>query len=403
MTHRLTWLAVALLCVTAVAGMVLLWPRGETLVRPVDTVAQTSELLDATLIAVERLPADEGLGLMPGAVEVDMVARIAGTGEEVAFTNTDETGDLFEVGQRVRLARVTGAGIGATYYVADFQRDRPLILLSAMFILAVIGFGRLQGVRALIGLAASVAIIIGFIVPAILTGGPPVLVAVVGALVVMVITLYLSHGVSPKTSAAVLGTAGALLLTAILAELFVDLAMLTGFTSEEARMAAFEVSGLSLEGLLLAGIVVGGLGVLDDVTISQASTVFELHRAAPDAGFRRLLGGALNVGRDHIAATINTLFLAYAGAALPLLILFSLSSQSITTTLTSEIVAVEIVRTLVGSIGLIAAVPLTTALAAALARRDSEGGAGARRAAARRGTQGLSAEEEAWLQRLREV
>jgi uncharacterized membrane protein len=186
-------------------------------------------------------------------------------------------------------------------------------------------------------------------------------------------------------------------------------------------MAAFEVSGLSLQGLLLAGVIVGGLGVLDDVTISQASTVFELRRAAPGAGFGKLMASALNVGRDHISATINTLFLAYAGAALPLLILFTLSDQPVTTVVTSEIVAVEIVRALVGSIGLIAAVPLTTALAAALARSDHAGGRtaerpderrneradertnerGRRRRRRRRGE--LDEDEEAWLRRLREV
>jgi uncharacterized membrane protein len=146
----------------------------------------------------------------------------------------------------------------------------------------------------------------------------------------------------------------------------VSLANLTGFTSEEARLANLEVGGLSLRGLLLAGIIIGGLGVLDDVTMSQSSTVFELHRANPRATFGELLRGGLNVGRDHIAATVNTLFLAYAGAALPLLILFVTADAGLGTVVTAEIVAVEVVRTLVGSVGLVAAVPLTTALAAAV-------------------------------------
>jgi uncharacterized membrane protein len=219
-------------------------------------------------------------------------------------------------------------------------------------------------------------VIVGFIVPAILGGRSPLTVALVGAVAIMIITLYLSHGYSPKTTAAVVGTAGALAITGLLAVIFVAAAQLTGFTSEEARLANLEVGGLSLRGLLLAGIIIGGLGVLDDVTMSQSSTVFELRRANPAAGFGDLLRGGLNVGRDHIAATVNTLFLAYAGAALPLLILFVVGIDPLPTVLTSEIVAVEIVRTLVGSIGLIAAVPLTTALAAAMAVQGVDPGPG---------------------------
>jgi hypothetical protein len=162
----------------------------------------------------------------------------------------------------------------------------------------------------------------------------------------------------------VVGTALALGLTALLAIAFVAAASLTGLASEEALSANFAVGGLSLRGLLLAGIIIGGLGVLDDVTMSQASLVAELHQANPTAGFAALVGGALRVGRDHIAATVNTLFLAYAGAALPLLILFVTGQDSLGTVATTEIVAVEMVRALCGSVGLIAAVPLTTVLAA---------------------------------------
>jgi YibE/F-like protein len=150
---------------------------------------------------------------------------------------------------------------------------------------------------------------------------------------------------------------------------------LTGLASEDALNASFAVGGLSLRGLLLAGIILGGLGVLDDVTVSQASLVFELRRADPEAGFGELVAGALAVGRDHVAATVNTLFLAYVGASLPLLVLFVTSGDSFGTVATAEAVAVEVVRTLCGSIGLIAAVPLTTVLAAALAPPEPEAAA----------------------------
>jgi hypothetical protein len=188
---------------------------------------------------------------------------------------------------------------------------------------------------------------------------------------IMLISLYLSHGTGPKTTAAVVGTALALGLTALLAIGFVAAASLTGLASEEALSANFAVGGLSLRGLLLAGIIIGGLGVLDDVTMSQASLVAELHHANPAAGFAALVGSALRVGRDHIAATVNTLFLAYAGAALPLLILFVTGQDSLGTVATTEIVAVEVVRALCGSVGLIAAVPLTTVLAALVATEET--------------------------------
>jgi hypothetical protein len=191
---------------------------------------------------------------------------------------------------------------------------------------------------------------------------------------IMLASLYLSHGVGRKTTAAVVGTALALALTVALTAGFVAATSLTGLASEEAQSASFQVGGLSLRGLLLAAIIIGGLGVLDDVTVSQASLVFELRRADPAASFGQLVTSALRVGRDHIAATVNTLFLAYAGASLPLLVLFSTGGAGFGEVATAEVAAVEVVRTLCGSVGLIAAVPLTTLLAAALAVPEAEGG-----------------------------
>jgi hypothetical protein len=187
---------------------------------------------------------------------------------------------------------------------------------------------------------------------------------------IMLAALYLSHGPGPKTTAAVAGTALALGLTAAISAVFVELTSLTGLASEEAQNANFELGGVSMRGLLLAGVIIGGLGVLDDVTVSQASLVFELARANPATRAAELVRSALRVGRDHVAATVNTIFLAYAGAALPLLVLFFTVQQPLGTVVTSEVVAVEIVRSLCGSIGLIAAVPLTTLLASALVRAD---------------------------------
>ena len=206
-----------------------------------------------------------------------------------------------------------------------------------------------------------------FVVPAIVDGEEPLVVAVVGSMAVMLATIALAHGTGPKSLAAMLGTAVSLMLTVGLAVLFTDLAHLTGLATEEAGFLQSSGSDISLEGLLLAGMVIGALGVLDDVTISQSSTVLALHGANPSLGFRELFGRAMHVGRDHVSATVNTLVLAYVGASLPVLLIFSSGGLGFFDAANVELVAKEIVATLVGSIGLIAAVPITTALAALLA------------------------------------
>ncbi|MDP9405136.1 MAG: YibE/F family protein, partial [Actinomycetota bacterium] len=347
------------------AGMVVLWPAGERRAAPAGV--ETTALVDATLTAVTEVAGGDPAGLVPGATAVDVTARIDATGEVVRFETTDDTGATYRAGHRVRLSRIEQPGLPPTYFISDFRRGGPLAVLVALFVAAVLALGRWQGIRALLGLALTFAVIVTFMVPALLGGEEPLAVAIVGSLAIMIVTLYLAHGFAPKTTAAVVGTTLALVITGLLAVAFVGAANLTGFTSEEARLANLQVGGLSLRGLLLAGIVIGGLGVLDDVTTSQASTVFALHRANPTARAGDLTRQALVVGRDHIAATVNTLFLAYAGASLPLLILFATGVDPFGTVVTSEVVAVEVVRTLVGSVGLIAAVPLTTAMAAALA------------------------------------
>jgi uncharacterized membrane protein len=195
-------------------------------------------------------------------------------------------------------------------------------------------------------------------------------VAVVGSAAIMFAALYLAHGINARTTTAVLGTVGALFVTGVLAWIFVAGTHLTGLASEESGLLAASLSGVSLRGLLLGGIVIGSLGVLDDVTVTQASAVWELHQANPALGFQRLYAAGIRIGRDHIASTVNTLVMAYAGASLPLLVLFTLANRNLGDVLSGEIVAQEIVRTLVGSVGLVAAVPITTALAAFVADRS---------------------------------
>ena len=181
--------------------------------------------------------------------------------------------------------------------------------------------------------------------------------------------LYLAHGVSARTTTAVLGTLCSLAVVGILSALFVDLTRLTGLADEEATFVQVFAAQVDLRGLLLGGFVIGALGVLDDVTVTQVSAVWELKRADPGSGFGDLYGAALRIGRDHIASTVNTLVLAYVGASLPLLVVYQLAGSGLRDVLTNEVVAQEVVRTLVGSIGLVAAVPITTALAAVTCSR----------------------------------
>lgn len=373
--HRFLVGLVVLLALGTTASMALLANRDVPL--PAEVV-ETGDLLDGTILEVVEVPigaAEAEAGLVPpGATDVELTVRLDDTGEVVQLPRVlDDTGDTFQAGQRVRVEASEVDGT-VTYSIVDFQRSGPLLWLAGLFVVAVLAFGRWQGLRALVGLALTAVVVVTFLIPSILAGENPVPVALTASLAIMILTLYLAHGASPKTTAAVVGTSLALLLTGLLAAVFVEATTITGFSSEEARLANLTAGGINLRGLLLAGILLGGLGVLDDVTVSQSSLVFELANADRSLRFAGLVRSALRVGRDHVAATVNTLFLAYAGASLPLLILFATGVDPVTTVLTREVVAIEVVRTLVGSLGLIAAVPLTTALAAALAIAERDEG-----------------------------
>jgi uncharacterized membrane protein len=276
----------------------------------------------------------------------------------------------FEEGQLVLLGYNPDAEATQQYQFADFERRPVLWVVGLVFAAAVVGLGRLRGLAALAGLVASVAILLWFIVPAIIEGRNPVLVASVGAGAIAFIALYLAHGFTQLTHVAVLGTFAALLVTIVGSAIAVAAAGFTGFSAEDSFILSF-VGNIDVRGLVLAGIVLGAVGALDDVTVTQASAVWEVRRANPALDRRDLYAAGIRVGRDHVASTVNTLLLAYAGASMPLLLRFALSNQPGGIVLNSEIVAVEVIRTLVGSIGLVSAVPITTWLAATVAARLS--------------------------------
>ncbi|MFJ8466400.1 YibE/F family protein [Streptomyces swartbergensis] len=293
----------------------------------------------------------------------------------------DQSRQLRE-GQEVVVAYEPSAPRDLQYSVTDINRRLPMALLAGIFALAVVVVGRLRGVMALVALAISFLVLNLFILPAILQGSNPLLVAVVGASAIMLIALYLCHGLSARTSVAVLGTLISLLLIGVLGSLFIGWAALTGNTDDNTGLIHGLYPTIDMSGLLLAGVIIGSLGVLDDVTVTQTSAVWELHEANPSMGWRGLYRAGIRIGRDHIASVVNTLVLAYAGAALPLLLLFSIAQSSVGTVANSELVAEEIVRTLIGSIGLVASVPVTTALAALVVSADRPGAQPAVEAAA---------------------
>jgi uncharacterized membrane protein len=362
--------AVALFAVATAIGLALLWPRGEIPAR--GEAGPPPQLEPAEVTSVRSAPCQN-----PVATRcAEIVVRLTGgpdDGEEVELHVGDAGDEVPEVGDKVRLFHLEVPPGFETdqpeYSLADYERKAPMLWLALAFALLVVVTGRWRGLSSLLGLGLSLSIVLFFVVPAILHGESPLVVALVGSFAIMLTTIALAHGLGPKSLAACVGTGLSLLLTTGLAAFAVDLAHLSGFASEEATMLQFDVVGLSIQGLLVAGMVIGALGVLDDVTVSQASTVMALQRANPHQGFGRLFRGGISVGRDHIAATVNTLVLAYAGAALPVLLVFSVGRVPFETAVNSEAVAEEIVAMLVGSIGLIAAVPLTTALAALAAGR----------------------------------
>jgi len=305
------------------------------------------------------------VALLDGEEAGTTVEAIVQDGSAALPGSTDR--EPYQVGDEVVVTRFTGPAGG--FAVISEPWRLPLLGVGAgLFAAAVIVVGGLRGLRSLIALGLTLAVLIRIVVPLLLRGLDPVLLAVGAGAAVTVATLLLTEGATRVTAAASIGTFAALVLTAVLAALFTAAAEFTALQGSEEIGFLIPLVGerIDLQGILLAATVFGALGVLDDVTVTQAATVEQLHTAAPSASRGAVINRAMRVGRSHIAATVNTLVLAYLGAGLPLLLLFSLSSQAPATLINSEIVAVEVIRALVGSIGIVAAVPLTTLMAALL-------------------------------------
>lgn len=270
-------------------------------------------------------------------------------------------------GDHIRITRQVDQAGTTSYTFYDYERTWPLTALAAAFAVVIVAVARWRGLRALVGIMIAFGVLVIFLLPALRDGAPAIPVALVGSAAILYAVIYLAHGVSLRTSAALLGTLTSLLLAAVLSWAAIEMAHLTGLSEDRNNEVAAYLDQVSITGLLLAGFIIGSLGVLNDVTVTQASTVFEL--AELEGSSRRLIFvSAMRVGRDHIASTVYTLVLAYAGSALPLLLLFSVANRSLGDVLVSESVAIEIARAAVGGIALALSVPLTTGIAAVLAK-----------------------------------
>ena len=354
-------LLVALIMV--VVALLVVWTLLQASPRTLEVDTETIEARVVRVIDTRQVEVGYGQTQPVQRVEIELTSGTQrGTRMEAEFSV--ENDDLMlRPGDHVLTMAIEQADGHLTLTITDLVRTLPLAILAGAFVLLAILVSGWKGVRALIGLAFSFVVLLGFVLPQIFDGRDPVLISVVGSFLLLAATLYLTQGWALKTHASLVGVFVSLVLTGLLATLVINFVRLSGFGAEEAMFLQTVNATINMRGLLLAGIIVGTLGVLDDVIVSQASAVMELADANPMLNWRGLYRRAMNIGHDHIAATINTLVLAYIGAAMPMWMLFQIYPEPWAFTLNRELIAEEIVRTLVGSLGLIAAVPITTLIA----------------------------------------
>jgi uncharacterized membrane protein len=388
--RRAVWLMLLVLVpvgLATVVGLFALWPSGEP-----TRAEQAAEqyIPPGTTYHDARVVEVQPVDCPPPQVCATAVVEVLDGPDAGGFQSIDLPPEVVAAGlapdDTLVLTRNPATEGTAGYAFFDYERDVPTVTLAVAFALVVAAVARLRGVASLLGLAFAFFVLLRFVLPGILSDESPLLITLVGASAIMFVVLYLAHGFSARTTTALIGTLFGLTLVTVLGALSVSAARLTGLTDEETiQLNTFDPT-LDFSGLVLAGVVVAGLGVLNDVTITQASAIWQLREASPGITWRQLYQRGMAIGRDHIASTVYTLVFAYAGAALPLLLLFELYAQPAGVTLTSSVLAEEVIRTLVGSIALVLAVPVTTAVGAffAVAADTQVGAAPERRVAALR-------------------
>jgi uncharacterized membrane protein len=371
--RRAVWLMLLLIVPVALAtvvGLFVLWPSGQPTraQQAADTYLPPGTTYpEGQVVSVETYECGGDTSPQPLQCATAVVEVLDGDGAG-DFQQIDLTADVVaagvEKGDVLVLTRDAGAEGGPTYGFFDYARGTPIVVLAIAFAVVVGLVARLRGLAALLGLAFAFFMLFRFVLPGLLSEESPTLVSLVGSSAIMFVVLYLAHGFSARTTTALVGTLFGLTLVAVMGSVAVSVARLTGLTSEETVQLQSYDPTLNFSGLVLAGVVVAGLGVLNDVTITQASAIWQLREVSPELTWRELFSRGMAVGRDHIASTVYTIVFAYAGAALPLLLLFELYSQPVLVSLFSSAVAEEVIRTLVGAIALVLAVPLTTAVGA---------------------------------------
>ncbi|WP_418275585.1 YibE/F family protein [Isoptericola jiangsuensis] len=357
----LACLVVPAILVTAL-GLWALWPSAADVPERVPVVVEGSELVVVTVVGPLAESNGDSWPTVEDATAGDVEVRLPD-----GSTSGMQADPRFalEPGDRVTALFIGDFAESVTPYVfMDHQRDVPFGLLAAAYVLVVLLVARWRGLAALVGLGAAFAVFVWFTFPALLAGQDALAVALVTSASVMLVVLYVAHGLTARTTVALLGTLAGLALTAGIGAWATGAARISGASDEMAQNLPLIAPGVDLRGIALCGLVLAGMGVLNDVTITQASAVWELRAMAPHAPRRVLFARAMRIGRDHIASTVYTIAFAYVGAALPLLLTVWLLDQSPLMSLTSGEIAEEVVRTLVGSIGLVLAIPVTTAIAA---------------------------------------
>lgn len=292
-------------------------------------------------------------------------------GKEIVYQGISEVevADMnkYQVGDKVFVDGFLDENGQATFYVVDFVRSDYLYVLALIFVLVVLLVGRFKGLKALLGLLISFVIIIKFMLPQILLGHDPFIISLIGGVAILAFIIYLAEGFKVKSHLAILSVLVSLSVTLALSLLFTKLARLSGMSQEEAAfLIGIGGATINFQGLLLAGFIIGAIGVLDDIVVGQIEAVEQIQAANPNLSQRQVFSSAYKIGNTHLGAIVNTLFLTYAGAALPLLMLFIVNQSGGVTfnrLINTEIVSTEIVRTLVGSIGVMLSMPVATFLA----------------------------------------
>lgn len=368
---------VGVIAVVTLVAMALLWPADEDVPKAQDPYA--AEGVSRVPAVVESVRAFDcgGDGLGPDQTQAragDCAEVTAQAGDETATFTLDPTrwASGMKVGDEIQVLRIAPDGQPASWEFYDFERGFPLAVIAAVFGLLVVVVARWRGLFAIAGIGVTLVVLLGFVMPALLSGTNALLVATVGSAAIMIVVLYLAHGISIRTTSALFGTLVGLALTAVLGAWATDWSHLTGVASDDDRLLAAVATSADLSGIVAASMVIAGLGVLNDVTVTQASAVWEMRALQPGASRTQLFTSAMRIGRDHIASSVYTLVFAYAGSAMTILLLVSAYSQSLTQVATSEEIGSEVARTLVGAIGLVLAVPITTAFATLLAPRGED-------------------------------